>query len=365
MKIKRRKVLNPQLLFNKHVIPKTAYQCVNLNFGLLISYCMKIHLPLSTLMCKANAVRTFLFDITFLSHKVHGMGRLPSWIRLSLTTDQSFNRVNGLISDLSLHTVCESAKCPNRHECWNSGTATLMLLGDVCTRNCTFCAIKAGRPQGLDEDEPRRVALAARNMDLRHAVLTSVARDDLEDGGAGIFAETINAIRSELPDATIEVLTPDFEGDEDSLATVCEARPDVFNHNLETVSRLQPVIRPQASYGRSLAVLEYVGSRYPGIAVKSGLMLGMGETEEELYKAMRDLVNAGCRILTLGQYLQPSRHHPPVKRYPEPGEFDAYAEKAREFGFIAVMSGPMVRSSYKADELLQAVRDAKAETVSG
>ena len=290
--------------------------------------------------------------------------RLPPWLSKRLPGPEELDGVRNALERLNLATVCREAHCPNMCECFARGTATFMILGRNCTRNCSFCAVGRGEPDPVDPDEPARVARAAVELGLKHVVITSVTRDDLADGGSTQFAGSIRAVR-DLCGATVEVLTPDFRGSEPDIDRVILARPDVFNHNLETVSRLQPVIRPQASYGRSLAVLEYVGSRYPGIAVKSGLMLGMGETEEELYKAMRDLVNAGCRILTLGQYLQPSRHHPPVKRYPEPGEFDAYAEKAREFGFIAVMSGPMVRSSYKADELLQAVRDAKAETVSG
>lgn len=234
----------------------------------------------------------------------------------------------------------------------------MMLLGNLCTRACRFCAVPAGRPRGLDLDEPRRVAEAARRMNLRHVVLTSVARDDLPDGGAGIFAETILAIRRELPGATIEVLTPDFQGNFDSLNLVLDARPDVFNHNLETVKRLQAAIRPQASYGRSLSVLRAAARRPEPPVVKSGLMVGLGETDEEITEAMRDLYEAGVRLLTVGQYLQPTRAHRPVARYVEPERFAAYEREARAMGFLGVASGPMVRSSYKAEELLKAAREA-------
>lgn len=280
-----------------------------------------------------------------------------------MKADSAFSSVHGLVGDLELHTVCRSAKCPNMHECWGQGTATLMLLGNECTRACRFCAIPAGRPKKLDLDEPRRAAEAAVRMKLNHVVLTSVARDDLPDGGSGVFADTIRAIRERLPQASIEVLTPDFQGDETDLTRVLEARPDVFNHNLETVSRLQPVIRPQASYGRSLKVLQFVSSWPQGPAVKSGLMAGLGETDDELRQSIRDLFDHGVRLLTLGQYLQPSRMHRPVDRYLEPAVFEEMAEFAKGLGFKGVASGPMVRSSYKADELLRSARQSEAATV--
>jgi lipoic acid synthetase len=280
-----------------------------------------------------------------------------------MKADSSFSSVHGLVGDLELHTVCRSAKCPNMHECWGHGTATLMLMGNECTRACRFCAIPAGRPKKLDLDEPRRAAEAAVRMKLNHVVLTSVARDDLPDGGSGVFADTIRAIRERLPQASIEVLTPDFQGDESDLTRVLEARPDVFNHNLETVSRLQPVIRPQASYGRSLKVLQFASTWTNGPAVKSGLMAGLGETDDELRQSIRDLYEHGVRLLTLGQYLQPSRMHRPVDRYMEPAVFDELAEFAQRLGFKGVASGPMVRSSYKADELLRLARQNEAATV--
>lgn len=277
-----------------------------------------------------------------------------------MNADSSFASVHDLVGDLELHTVCRSAKCPNMHECWGQGTATLMLLGNECTRACRFCAIPAGRPKKLDLDEPRRAAEAAARMKLSHVVLTSVARDDLPDGGSGIFADTIRAIRERLPQASVEVLTPDFQGDEGDLARVLEARPDVFNHNLETVSRLQPVIRPQASYGRSLRVLKFVSEWPNPPAVKSGLMVGLGETDDELRQAIRDLYEHGVRLLTLGQYLQPTRAHRPVDRFMEPAVFEEMAGYAKGLGFKGVASGPMVRSSYKAEELLRLARQGEA-----
>lgn len=273
-----------------------------------------------------------------------------------MNTEGDFANVHELVGDLGLHTVCKSAKCPNIHECWGRGTATFMLLGNLCTRACRFCAVPAGRPQGLDTDEPRRVAEAAKRMNLRHVVLTSVCRDDLPDGGAGIFAETIRALRRILPESSIELLTPDFQGNEDQLRTVLESGPDVFGHNLETVSRLQSVIRPQASYGRSLSVLKFAAAWKPELAVKSGVMLGLGETDEEVVVAFRDLYEAGCRLLTIGQYLQPSRNHRAVERFVAPEEFARFEGMAREIGFKGIASGPMVRSSYKADELLALAR---------
>lgn len=277
-----------------------------------------------------------------------------------MRTDGSFADVHDLVSDLSLNTVCQSARCPNVHECWGQGTATLMLLGEVCTRACAFCGIPAGRPEPVDTGEPARAAKAAKRMQLRHVVLTSVARDDLADGGAGIFADTIRAIRAELPGASIEVLTPDFGGAAASQDLVLEAQVDVYNHNLETVRRLQSVIRPQASYGRSLGMLKRAAGAAEAPAVKSGIMLGLGETDDEVEAALADLRSVGCEILTLGQYLQPSRHHAPVQRYVTPGEFDDWDGRARAMGFAAVASGPVVRSSYRADALLDEARQARA-----
>jgi lipoic acid synthetase len=274
-----------------------------------------------------------------------------------MRADTEFAGVHDLVHQMGLHTVCRSARCPNIHECWGRGTATLMILGNLCTRACRFCGVPAGRPLGLDTDEPRRVGEAAKRMNLHHVVLTSVARDDLADGGAGIFAESILAVRAQLPAASIEVLTPDFQGDRDSVSTVLAARPDVYNHNIETVKRLQAVVRPQASYGRSMSVLRQAAEHPARPAVKSGIMVGLGETDDEVLETMRDLRDNGCELLTLGQYLQPSRHHRPVERFVAPDAFDRYAAVARDIGFKGVASGPMVRSSYKADELLTLARE--------
>ena len=277
-------------------------------------------------------------------------------MRTDLRTDRDFTRVHGLLADLDLHTVCQSAKCPNRHECWNSGTATMMILGDICTRHCRFCAVAKGSPVGVDLEEPLRVAVAAREMGLQYVVITSVTRDDLPDGGAGVFSETICAVRREIPGVRVEVLVPDFKGSQESLRAVLEAKPDVFAHNLETVRRLQPVVRPQASYECSLSGLRFAADFRPRVAVKSGLMLGMGESNEEVAQALGDLVKAGCEMLTLGQYLAPSAKHHPVARFVEPDEFEGCAAKARAIGFKSVAAAPRVRSSYKAAELLAAIR---------
>ncbi len=280
-----------------------------------------------------------------------------------MRADTDFSKVHDLVGQMGLHTVCRSAKCPNQHECWGRGTATLMILGNLCTRACRFCAIPAGRPQTLDVDEPRRVAEAARTMNLRHVVLTSVARDDLPDGGSGMFAACIERLRAELPSASIEVLTPDFQGHRDQVDNVLRARPDVFNHNLETVRRLQAVIRPQASYGRSLAVLQQAAQSESAPAVKSGLMLGLGETDSEIEESLRDLHAAGVRLLTLGQYLQPTRHHRAVDRFVPPEDFERLGRLAYEIGFDGVASGPLVRSSYRAEELLARARQGRADAL--
>ncbi len=289
--------------------------------------------------------------------------RLPPWIRRSLQTDKGFNKVHGLVNNLRLHTVCEEAKCPNRHECWNSGTATVMILGDVCTRSCAFCSVKSGRPPELDALEPRRVAMAAKEMGLAHIVITSVNRDDQEDGGSEIFARTILAVKDAVPGITVEVLTPDFEGREASLGRVLDAQPHVFSHNIETVRHLQAPIRPQANYGRSLWALRRASEWSPTVEVKSGLMVGLGETEDQVYETLEDLLANGVRMLTLGQYLRPSVKHEPVHRFVTPEEFDRYGERAKAMGFHAVASGPFVRSSYKAETLyaeMQSRRQAAA-----
>jgi lipoic acid synthetase len=277
-------------------------------------------------------------------------------MRTDLRTDRDFTRVHGLLTDLDLHTVCRSAKCPNRHECWNSGTAAMLILGDTCTRRCRFCAVTKGSPAGVDLEEPSRVAVAAKKMGLRYVVITSVTRDDLPDGGAGVFAETIRAVRRKIPGAGMEALVPDFMGSHESLRIVLEAGPTVFAHNLETVRRLQPIVRPQASYERSLSVLRFAADFQPSLVVKSGLMLGMGESDDEVFEAMTDLSAAGCDLLTLGQYLAPAPEHHPVARFVTPADFEEYAAAARAIGLKGVASAPRVRSSYKAAELLDAIR---------
>jgi lipoic acid synthetase len=277
--------------------------------------------------------------------------RLPEWLRIKLPQSNSFFKTRALLDDLRLHTVCESAKCPNHWECWSKGTATFMIAGDHCTRACSFCAVKTAKPLALEADEPMRVAEATRRMKLNHVVITAVARDDLKDGGAAHFKQTIDAVRELNPGIVVEVLVPDFNDNDAAIDTVIEAVPEIFNHNLETVRRLTPTVRSRATYDRSLRVLAKVKSRCGDrIYTKSGIMLGLGETEVELLTALRDLRKASCDILTLGQYLQPTRAHLPVAEYVTPQKFQEYGAMAREMGFVHVASGPMVRSSYHADE---------------
>jgi lipoic acid synthetase len=277
--------------------------------------------------------------------------RLPEWLRITLPTSDSFARTRGLLDELKLHTVCESAKCPNHWECWSKGTATFMIAGDRCTRACGFCAVSTAKPLALEADEPARVAEATRRMKLKHVVITAVARDDLQDGGAEHFRQTIDAVRELNPGIVIEVLVPDFLDNEVAIENVLAANPHIYNHNLETVRRLTPSVRHRATYDRSLTVLKKVKEkRGDTIYTKSGVMLGLGETEEELLQAMRDLRSSNCDLLTLGQYLQPSLKHLPVKEFVTPEKFTEYKVVAEEMGFIHVASGPMVRSSYHADE---------------
>ena len=281
--------------------------------------------------------------------------RLPDWLRIRLPTSQSYTHTRNLLDELRLHTVCESARCPNHWECWERGTATFMIGGDRCTRACGFCAVTTAKPLPLETDEPARVAEAAHRMRLRHVVITAVARDDLPDGGADHFRRTIDAVRAAVPRIGIEVLTPDFNDRDASIDVVLSAEPEVFNHNLETVRRLTPVVRSRATYDRSLRVLQKVKARRgPTRYTKSGLMLGLGETEEELFVALRDLRQVGCDILTLGQYLQPTPRHLPVVEFIPPARFSDYARRARALGFVHVASGPLVRSSYHADEFVPA-----------
>ena len=272
----------------------------------------------------------------------------PDWIRVRLPSNPVFFSTKALVSDLKLHTVCEEAQCPNRWECWSQGTATFMIAGDRCTRACGFCAVTTAKPFALEDDEPQRVAEAVRRMRLKHVVVTAVARDDLKDGGAEHFARTIKAIR-ELDDAiVVEVLTPDFHGRDENLRTVIEANPHIFNHNLETVERLTPMVRSRAKYRLSLNVLARVKEIAPAMTTKSGIMLGLGEEETEIFQAMDDLRGAGVQVLTMGQYLRPSPQHLPVVEYIRPEVFEQYREIAYRKGFEYVASGPLVRSSYHA-----------------
>ena len=274
-------------------------------------------------------------------------GRLPSWFKVQAKTGPDYLDIKQTMDRLKLHTICEEARCPNRWECWNARTATFLILGDICTRRCHYCSVETGRPLAVDHAEPRRVAEAVQALGLRHAVITSVNRDELEDGGAAIFAETIRQIRQLSPDCTIEVLIPDFEGNETALATVCAEKPDILNHNIETVQRLFPAIRPQGKYHRSIELLGK--AKHFGMHTKSGLILGMGETIDEARDVMRDLRSVGCDIITIGQYLQPTREHLPVSRFYDPSEFVMLKEEGRALGFTHVESGPLVRSSYHAD----------------
>jgi lipoic acid synthetase len=272
----------------------------------------------------------------------------PDWIKVRLPSNPVFFSTKALVSDLRLHTVCESAQCPNRWECWSQGTATFMIAGDRCTRACGFCAVTTAKPFALEQDEPQRVAEAVMRMKLKHVVITAVARDDVPDGGALHFARTIEAIRERDPEIIIEVLVPDFNGKDDSLRTVLEAAPHIFNHNLETVERLTPVVRSRAKYKLSLEFLARAKELHPDITTKSGIMLGLGETETEVFQAMDDLREHGVEVLTMGQYLRPTPQHLPVVEYIRPEVFDLYGEIARKKGFTHVASGPLVRSSYHA-----------------
>jgi lipoic acid synthetase len=273
--------------------------------------------------------------------------RLPSWMRMRMPGGDHYMEVKEVVQKHHLHTICTSGNCPNIGECWGAGTATFMILGDVCTRSCRFCAVQTGRPGPVDEDEPYRLAESIRAMGVRHAVITSVDRDDLPDKGAGFWAETIRVLKREVPWLTMEALIPDFDAEPLLVGQVIASAPEVISHNLETVERLTPHIRSRARYAGSLEVIRMVARS--GIISKSGLMLGLGETEEEVFQAMDDLIGTGCEVLTLGQYLQPTMDHMPVRDYIPPGKFEEYRITGLQKGFMAVESGPLVRSSYHAE----------------
>jgi lipoic acid synthetase len=276
------------------------------------------------------------------------LAKKPEWIKVRLPSNPVFFSTKALVADLKLHTVCESAQCPNRWECWSQGTATFMIAGERCTRACGFCAVSTAKPFDLEEDEPQRVAEAVGRLKLKHVVITAVARDDLEDGGAEHFARTIEAIRAREPKMIIEVLTPDFNGKDFALQKVLDARPHIFNHNLETVERLTPLVRSRAKYRLSLEFLKRAKELLPQTVTKSGLMLGLGETESEIFQAMDDLRESNVEVLTMGQYLRPTPQHLPVVEYINPETFTLYGDIARHKGFEFVASGPLVRSSYHA-----------------
>ncbi|MXV17993.1 lipoyl synthase [Hufsiella ginkgonis] len=276
--------------------------------------------------------------------------RKPDWLRVKLPVGKEYAHVRSLVDTHKLHTICESGNCPNMGECWGAGTATFMILGNICTRSCSFCAVATGRPLAVDTNEPDRVATSVKLMQVKHCVITSVDRDDLKDGGSGIWAETILAIRRESPETTLETLLPDFKGNRENLARVLAVRPEVVSHNLETVRRLTREVRIQAKYDRSLDCLKQISEA--GLRTKSGVMLGLGESVEDVYEAMDDLLDAGVHILTLGQYLQPTKTHHPVVDWITPAQFADYKHVALEKGFRYVESGPLVRSSYHAEKHL-------------
>lgn len=285
--------------------------------------------------------------------------RKPDWLKIKLNTNDQMKELKAIMRGSELHTVCEEAKCPNIYECWSNRTATFMILGSICTRACRFCAVNTGLPTELDREEPEKVAKATAQMGLKHVVVTSVARDDLQDGGAAIFAETIRAIRTRNPITGVEVLIPDFNGSEESLAVVLAAKPDILNHNIETVERLSDRVRARAKYQRSLTLLQNAKKLREGQMTKSSIMLGLGETLEEIVQTMRDLRAVACNILTVGQYLQPTKKHLPVMKYYTPEEFREIKEIGLEMGFDHVESGPLVRSSYHAHEQVEKATMAK------
>ncbi|MCX7875489.1 MAG: lipoyl synthase [Melioribacteraceae bacterium] len=280
--------------------------------------------------------------------KENNLGKRPEWLKVKLPIGQNYKDVYQLMRKSKLNTVCEEAKCPNLAECWNRRTATFMILGDTCTRSCGFCNVKLGLPTELDLDEPRRVAESVETLNLKHVVITSVNRDELKDGGASIFSETVRLIRNKMPDTTIEILIPDFKGDEDAFQIIMQNPPDILNHNLETIKRLYHAVRPQAKYERSLELISWFKTK--GLKTKSGIMVGIGERKEEVFELIDDLYNHGCDIMTIGQYLQPTKNHLPVNRYVTLEEFAEYKTYGLMKGFKAIESSPLVRSSYHADK---------------
>ncbi|MGE5797904.1 MAG: lipoyl synthase [Ignavibacteria bacterium] len=281
------------------------------------------------------------------------IGKRADWLKIKLPAGENYNDVKNLMRRQNLHTVCEEARCPNIAECWNYRSATFMILGDTCTRSCGFCNVKLGIPQKLDLDEPRRVAESVKELNLRHVVITSVNRDELKDGGASIFAETVRLIREEMPETTVEILIPDFRGVVDAFNIIMKNPPDILNHNLETVKRLYSYVRPQAKYERSLKLIKWFKERF--LKTKSGIMVGIGEKPEEVIELMHNLVEHGCDILTIGQYLQPTKEHLPVDRFVSPEEFNMYKDEGLKIGFKIVESSPLVRSSYHADKHARAI----------
>ena len=287
--------------------------------------------------------------------KKENLGKRPDWLKVKLPTGDNYLDVKSLMRRQKLNTVCEEAKCPNIAECWNHRTATFMILGDTCTRSCGFCNIKVGIPNELDLDEPKRVLESVVELNLRHVVITSVNRDELKDGGAFIFKECVRLIRENKNDCTVEILIPDFKGEEHAFEIIMQSPPDILNHNLETVPRLYHAVRPQAKYERSLDLIRWFKDR--GLKTKSGIMVGIGEAKDEVLSLMKDLVKHGCDILTIGQYLQPTKNHLPVDRFVKPEEFNFYKEEGIKMGFKIVESSPLVRSSYKADQHARAIFD--------
>lgn len=287
--------------------------------------------------------------------------RLPEWLTIRLPRPETIKEVEGLMRAKNLHTVCESARCPNLPECWSKRTSTFMILGNTCTRSCGFCAIHTGKGEELDPFEPLNVALSAKQMGMKHVVVTSVARDDLKDEGAGHFARTIEQLHKHLPHTIVEILTPDFKAKPDLIKTVVDAFPEIFNHNVETVERLSTIVRPQAKYRRSLRVLEMVKEMNPAIYTKSGIMLGLGETDDEIRQTLEDMRSAGIDAVTMGQYLRPTMKHLPVVRFVHPDEFKKWEEVGEEMGFAFVASGPFVRSSYNAIAFSEKVMSERLE----